>query len=86
MISSQLIVIVGHGGTFSATNGGKFGKAAVAYLEWQYRNSTTSKVILLDPASPGSLVSDHWNVSVSCSFLLDTGFANPCKVTYKNWT
>jgi hypothetical protein len=25
----------GHGGMFSATNGGKEGRAAVAYLEWQ---------------------------------------------------
>ncbi|KAI3336972.1 hypothetical protein HD806DRAFT_517962 [Xylariaceae sp. AK1471] len=30
----------GHGGTYSATNGGKFGKAVVAYLEWQFRNNT----------------------------------------------
>ncbi|KAI1854732.1 hypothetical protein JX265_002369 [Neoarthrinium moseri] len=53
----------GHGGTYGATNGGKFGKAAVAYLQWQYRNDAKSKAVLLDPASQGSLVSDHWNVT-----------------------
>jgi len=52
----------GHGGTYSATNGGKFGKAAVAYFEWQFRNDTKSKAMLLDPKSPGSLVSDNWTV------------------------
>ncbi|KAI1343447.1 hypothetical protein F5Y15DRAFT_427834 [Xylariaceae sp. FL0016] len=53
----------GHGGTYNATNGGKFGKAAVAYLEWQYRADTTSRAVLLNPESDGSLVSQHWNVT-----------------------
>jgi len=52
----------GHGGTYSATNGGKFGKAAVAYLEWQWRDNATAKAIILDPASKGSLVKDNWSV------------------------
>jgi hypothetical protein len=52
----------GHGGTYSATNGGKFGKAAVAYLEWQIRGNATAKNILLNPQTPGSLVSDRWTV------------------------
>jgi hypothetical protein len=52
----------GHGGTFQATNGGKFGKAAVAYLEWQWRNNETSKKVILDPQSEGSLVKDNWVV------------------------
>lgn len=52
----------GHGGTFSATNGGKYGKAAVAYLEWQYRNNATAKSIILDKNSPASLVKDNWTV------------------------
>ncbi|KAL8288396.1 hypothetical protein RB597_000488 [Gaeumannomyces tritici] len=52
----------GHGGTFGATNGGKFGKAAVAYLQWQFRKDEKSKQILLDAKSPGSLVSDKWTV------------------------
>ena len=52
----------GHGGTYGATNGGKFGKAAVAYFEWQFRNDTKAKAVILDPKSPGSLVSDNWIV------------------------
>lgn len=52
----------GHGGTYSATNGGKFGKAAVAYLEWQWRDNATAKATILDPASPKSLVKDNWVV------------------------
>jgi hypothetical protein len=53
----------GHGGTYSATNGGKFGKAAVAYLEWQLRNNATAKAILTNPQSAGSLVSNKWTVA-----------------------
>ena len=52
----------GHGSTFAATNGGKAAKAALAYLEWQFRNDQASKNKLLDPKAPGSLVSDNWTV------------------------
>lgn len=52
----------GHGGTFQATNGGKFGKAAIAYLNWQWRDNGTAKAIILDPESAGSLVKDNWVV------------------------
>jgi len=52
----------GHGGTYQATNGGKFGKAAVAYLEWQWRGNATSKSAIFDPQSAGSLVKDNWTV------------------------
>jgi hypothetical protein len=52
----------GHGSTFAATNGGKAGKAAVAYLEWQFRDDQAAKAKLLDPKAPGSLVSDNWTV------------------------
>jgi len=52
----------GHGGTYSATNGGKFGKAVINYLQWQWRNDQTAKAILLDPKASGSLVSDKWTV------------------------
>ena len=52
----------GHGSTFAAANGGKAAKAAVAYLEWQFRKDETAKKKLLDPASAGSLVSDKWKV------------------------
>ncbi len=52
----------GHGGTFAAANGGKQGKAVVAYLQWQFRNDQTAKAKLLDSKAPGSLVSDNWTV------------------------
>jgi hypothetical protein len=45
-----------------ATNGGKQGKAVVAYLEWQWRHNAEAKAKLLDPKAPGSLVSDNWTV------------------------
>ncbi|KAI4642322.1 hypothetical protein J4E93_007469 [Alternaria ventricosa] len=46
----------GHDGTFAATNGGKQGKAAVAYLEWQWRGNATARAYLLD----GGLEKDNW--------------------------
>jgi hypothetical protein len=52
----------GHGSTFSATNGGKAAKGAVAYLEWQFRGDEKSKTVLMDPKSSGSLVSENWSV------------------------
>ena len=51
----------GHGSTFAATNGGKAAKAAVAYLEWQFRNDVAAKAKLLEKAA-GGLVSDNWSV------------------------
>ncbi|KAG4437293.1 hypothetical protein IFR05_007231 [Cadophora sp. M221] len=53
----------GHSGTYSATNGGKFGKAAVAYLQWQFRRNETAKAICQNAKAQGSLVSDKWNVT-----------------------
>jgi hypothetical protein len=52
----------GHLGTYRGQNGGKFGKAAVAYLEWQLRGDAASKAIIMDPASAKSLVKDNWTV------------------------
>lgn len=52
----------GHGSTFAATNGGKAAKAAVAYLQWQFRGDEKAKATCLDPKSPASLVSDNWTV------------------------
>ncbi|OAL05905.1 hypothetical protein IQ06DRAFT_266346 [Phaeosphaeriaceae sp. SRC1lsM3a] len=46
----------GHGGTWHALNGGKQGKAAVAYLEWQWRNNATAKAYMLN----GGLEKDNW--------------------------
>jgi hypothetical protein len=48
-------------GTYFAQDGGKFGKAAVAYLEWQFRNDAKSKAIATGKG-PGSLVAQNWQV------------------------
>lgn len=53
----------GHMGTYGSTGGGKFGKAAVAFLEWQFRGDVKAKLKFTDPASEGSLVKDNWNVT-----------------------
>jgi hypothetical protein len=52
----------GHGGTYFAKNGGKFGKATVALLEWQFRGDEKWKAIALDAKAPGSLVLDNWKI------------------------
>jgi dienelactone hydrolase len=52
----------GHLGTYWAPNGGKSAKAAVAYLQWQFRDDPKSKAICLDSKAEGSLVSDNWKV------------------------
>jgi hypothetical protein len=54
----------GHVGTYIAPNGGKFAKAAVAFLEWQFRHNETAKRMFLDSKSPGSLASEKWNVTM----------------------
>ncbi|WP_208798116.1 cellulose binding domain-containing protein [Microbispora triticiradicis] len=33
---------VGHGGTYTQTNGGEFGRVAVLYLKWRLKNDTTA--------------------------------------------
>lgn len=54
----------GHMGTYGSTGGGKFGKAAVAFFEWQFRGDAKAKAKFTDPASEGSLVKDNWNVTM----------------------
>ncbi|KAF2684227.1 hypothetical protein K458DRAFT_303696 [Lentithecium fluviatile CBS 122367] len=50
----------GHGCTYQATNGGEFCKAAVAYLEWQWRANETVKAVFFKIRSRrGSLVKDN---------------------------
>ena len=53
----------GHQGTHTATNGDKFGKAAVSYLQWQFRGNATAKAVCQDAKVAGSLASDNWNVT-----------------------
>jgi hypothetical protein len=50
-------------GTYSAKDAGKFGKAAVAFLEWQFRGNEAAKKKWLNPDADGSFVKDNWNVT-----------------------
>jgi hypothetical protein len=54
----------GHLGTYAAPNAGKFGKAAVAFLDWQFRGNEESKRKFKDPQSEGSFVKDKWNITM----------------------
>jgi hypothetical protein len=51
-------------GTYGAPNGGKFAKAVVAFLDWQFRGNETAKQRFVNPKAPDSLVSDRWNVTM----------------------
>jgi hypothetical protein len=54
----------GHLGTYAAPNSGKFGKAAVAFLDWHFRGNENSKRKFVDPLSEGSFVKDNWNITM----------------------
>jgi hypothetical protein len=53
----------GHMGTYAAPNAGKFGRAGVAFLEWQFRGNNEAKDMFLNPAAVSSFVKDNWNVT-----------------------
>jgi hypothetical protein len=40
---------VGHGGTYSQTNGGEFGRVAVLYLKWRLKGDTTAGTNFVGP-------------------------------------
>jgi hypothetical protein len=44
-----------------ARNGGKFGKAVVAYLKWIFKDDQEAKKLFLTPNS--ALVRDGWNIT-----------------------
>jgi len=50
----------GHMGTYFQTNGGTYGKAAVAWFNWQFKNDTAGKALLLSPGS--ALAKDGWTI------------------------
>ncbi|KIV99257.1 uncharacterized protein PV09_09028 [Verruconis gallopava] len=54
----------GHTGTYWGTNGGKDAQAAVAFLDWWFREDQIAKQKFVDPGSAGSLVSQDWNVTM----------------------
>jgi len=54
---------VGHGGTYRETNGGEFGKAAVAWLKWQLKGDQAAKKMFVG-ADCGFCSSDAWKIEV----------------------
>lgn len=52
----------GHLGTYGAPSGGKFGKAAVAYLKWALKGDKEAKNLFTDRAS--MLYKDNWNITL----------------------
>ena len=50
----------GHSATYGDTNGGKFGKAVVAFLEWQFRGDEKAKLQFSDPKSENSFAKQGW--------------------------
>jgi hypothetical protein len=47
-------------GTYFDQYGGKYGKAAVAWFNWHFKNDTTSKALFLTPES--ALTKDGWTI------------------------
>jgi hypothetical protein len=52
---------VGHMATYGDANGGKFGKAAVAFFDWLLKGNQTAAKLFLDPES-SSLTKEGWNI------------------------
>ncbi|KAF2664700.1 hypothetical protein BT63DRAFT_464788 [Microthyrium microscopicum] len=54
----------GHLGTFFGKDGGKYGDAVAALFDWVFRGDAKAKAQWTDPKSPGSLISQNWNVTM----------------------
>jgi hypothetical protein len=52
---------VGHIGTFFSKQGGKFGKAAVAFFDWQLKGDEAAGKLFLDPVN-SALTKDGWKI------------------------
>jgi len=50
----------GHMGTYFQANGGTYGKAAVAWFNWQFNNDSASKALFMSPGSV--LTKDGWTI------------------------
>ncbi|CAG8952758.1 hypothetical protein HYFRA_00009002 [Hymenoscyphus fraxineus] len=65
----KLNLPVGHMGTFGRAQGGKFGKAAIAFLEWQMKGDTIAANQFTAPstspltAEGWDIVSKHWEMN-----------------------
>jgi hypothetical protein len=47
-------------GTYFQANGGTYGRIAVAWFNWQFKNDTASKALLLNPGS--AFTKDGWTI------------------------
>ena len=54
---------VGHGGTYRQANGGEFGKAAVAWLQWQLKGDQTARKMFAG-ADCGFCSNSTWKIQV----------------------
>jgi hypothetical protein len=57
----KLNLDVGHGGTYMEKQGGKFGKAAVAFFNWQMKGDAKAGEEFLNPAT-SPLTKDGWKI------------------------
>lgn len=57
----KLNLDVGHGGTYYEKQGGKFGKAAVAFFNWQMKGDTKAREQFLNVAT-SPLTKDGWKI------------------------
>jgi len=51
----------GHMGTYFQTDGGTYGKAAVAWFNWQFKNDAAGKALFLNPGA-SALTKDGWTI------------------------
>lgn len=59
----KLNLDVGHGGTYMEKQGGKFGKAAVNFFNWQMKGDTAAAALFLKP-EVSALAADGWKIEV----------------------
>ncbi|KAE9971716.1 hypothetical protein EG328_005445 [Venturia inaequalis] len=59
----KLQLQAGHMGTYFEPQGGKFGKASVAFWKWQLQGDETSKALFFNKSS--SLYADGWQIDTS---------------------
>jgi hypothetical protein len=57
----KLNLPVGHGGTYFHQQGGKFGKAAVAFFNWQLKGDQAAGKQFLQPEN-SPLTADGWTI------------------------
>jgi hypothetical protein len=57
----KLNLDVGHGGTYMDKQGGKFGKAAVNFFNWQMKGDAAAGALFLKPEA-SALTADGWKI------------------------